>query len=126
MNRREKLEILRDSVSAQMRELVGRPGYELMRKLHAYYSQLIVDSGIKTAREFYNHFKEHFELYGIHLILNDDGSECLIHLQLDYDEYEDYTVIDDEPGFGCFIIPTVAFQYCFANMEGDIFNVSSI
>ena len=121
MNRREKIEALRNSAGKSISELIGKPEYEMMRKRHAHYSQLIADYGIKTAREIYDHLKELFELYGVCLTPNDEGSECLIHLQLDYNEYEDYTVVDNEDGAGCIIIPTVAFKYCFANVEGDIF-----
>lgn len=40
---------------------------ELMRRRHAYYTKLITDTGIKTAQDFYNRFKEQFLMYCIKL-----------------------------------------------------------
>lgn len=76
---------LRDYLAEQRMETI-----ELMRRRHSYYTKLINDSKIKTAQEFYDRFKEHFEMYGIKLELSDDKSNCSIYLELgDYD-YEQY------------------------------------
>lgn len=67
---------------------------EMMRRRHAHYTKLINDGKIKTAKEFYDRFKEHFEMYGIELKLSDDKTNCSIYLELgDYD-YEQYWIED--------------------------------
>jgi len=76
---------LRDLMAQQRRETI-----EMMRRRHAHYTKLINDAAIKTAREFYDRFKEHFEMYGIELKLSDDKTNCSIYLELgdyDYDQY---------------------------------------
>lgn len=121
--RRKKLEEFRKSDFAMhLSELIGTPGYEMMRKRHAHFSQLIMDAGIKSPKEFYEKLKDHFELYGIELSINEAETVCGIWIQLDYQDYEDYTVVADDSGARCVISPVVGFQYCFANSEADIFN----
>lgn len=67
---------------------------EMMRRRHAHYTKLINDGKIKTAKEFYDRFKEHFEMYGIELKLSDDKTNCSIYLELgDYD-YEQFWIED--------------------------------
>lgn len=80
---------LRDLIFQERQETI-----ELMRLRHAYYTRLINEAKVKTAQEFYDRFKEHFEMYGIKLKLSDDKTNCSIYLELgDYD-YEQYWVED--------------------------------
>lgn len=107
---------LRDLMAQQRRETI-----EMMRRRHAHYTKLINDAAIKTAREFYDRFKEHFEMYGIKLELSDEKSNCSIYLELgDYD-YEQYWVEDGlNDGFAV-VSPAVAFKDMFTNLEVNIF-----
>ncbi|MDE7450409.1 MAG: hypothetical protein K2M72_09395 [Paramuribaculum sp.] len=94
---------------------------ELMRRRHAYYTKLINDSGIRTAKEFYDKYKEHFEMYGINLTMSDDNLWCTIYLELgDYD-YEDYGVTDGKNGNLAEVSPNVSFKELFNNVEVNIF-----
>lgn len=107
---------LRDLMAQQRRETI-----EMMRRRHAHDTKLINDAAIKTAREFYDRFKEHFEMYGIELKLSDDKTNCSIYLELgDYD-YEQYWVEDGlNDGFAV-VSPAVAFKDMFTNLEVNIF-----
>lgn len=107
---------LRDLMAQQRRETI-----EMMRRRHAHYTKLINDAAIKTAREFYDRFKEHFEMYGIELKLSDDKTNCSIYLELgDYD-YDQYWVEDGlNDGFAV-VSPAVAFKDMFTNLEINIF-----
>lgn len=71
---------------------------ELMRKRHAYFSSLIKEHNIKTARQFYDDLYEWFEILGIELSLNEEKTQCGIYLALDYTDYEEYTIIEGEDG----------------------------
>lgn len=94
---------------------------EMMRRRHAYYTKLITDAKVKTAKEFYDLYKEHFEMYGIELTLTDDKSWCSIYLELgDYD-YEDYSIGDGENGNLAVVSPNVSFKEMFRNVEVNIF-----
>ena len=94
---------------------------ELMRRRHAYYTKLITDAGIKTAQEFFDRYREHFEMYGISLSLSDDNSSCSIYLELgDYD-YESYWVEDGKNGNLAEVSPDVWFKELFNNVEVNIF-----
>lgn len=94
---------------------------ELMRRRHAHYTKLINDGKIKTAQEFYDRFKEHFEMYGIKLELSDDKSNCSINLELgDYD-YEQYWVENGVNDSLATVSPNVAFKDMFINVEINIF-----
>ena len=94
---------------------------ELMRRRHAYYTKLITDAGIKTAQEFFDRYREHFEMYGISLSLSDDNSSCSIYLELgDYD-YESYWVEDGKNGNLAEVSPDVCFKELFNNVEVNIF-----
>ena len=94
---------------------------ELMRRRHAYYTKLITDAGIKTAQEFFDRYREHFEMYGISLSLSDDNSFCSIYLELgDYD-YESYWVEDGKNGNLAEVSPDVCFKELFNNVEVNIF-----
>ena len=98
---------------------------ELMRRRHAYYTKLINDAGIKTAKEFYDKYKEHFEMYGINLTMSDDNLWCTIYLELgDYD-YEDYGVTDGKNGLAE-VSPSVSFKELFTNVEVNIFTEEEI
>ena len=107
---------LRDLMAQQRRETI-----EMMRRRHAHYTKLINDAAIKTAREFYDRFKEHFEMYGIKLELSDEKSNCSIYLELgDYD-YEQYWIENGlNDGFAV-VSPAVAFKDMFTNLEVNIF-----
>ena len=92
---------------------------ELMRRRHAYYTKLINDAGIKTAKEFYDKYSELFLMFGIELKLSD--SWCTIYLELgDYD-YEDYGVTDGKNGNLAEVSPNVSFKELFNNIEVNIF-----
>lgn len=94
---------------------------ELMRCRHAYYTKLINEAEVKTAKDFYDKFKEHFEMYGIDLTLADDKSCCSIYLELgDYD-YEQYWVINSKNSKYAEVSPEVAFKEMFNNVEVNIF-----
>lgn len=107
---------LRDFIVEQRKETI-----EMMRRRHAHYTKLINDGKIKTAQEFYDRFKEHFEMYGIKLELSDDKSNCSIYLELgDYD-YEQYWVEDGPNDNFAVVSPNVAFKDLFTNLEVNIF-----
>lgn len=94
---------------------------ELMRRRHAYYTQLITDAGIKTAEEFYERYREQFLMYGIKLKLSDNNEWCSIYLELgDYD-YEDYGVEDGKDDTLAEVNPEVPFTDMFNNVEVNIF-----
>lgn len=107
---------LRDFIVEQRKETL-----EMMRRRHAYYTKLINDGKIKTAQEFYDRFKEHFEMYGIKLELSDDKSNCSIYLELgDYD-YEQYWIENGSNDGFASVSPDVAFKDLFTNLEVNIF-----
>lgn len=107
---------LRDYIVEQRKEPI-----EMMRRRHAHYTKLINDGKIKTAQEFYDRFKEHFEMYGIKLELSDDKLNCSIYLELgDYD-YEQYWVQDSPNDVLASVSPDVAFKDLFTNLEVNIF-----
>ncbi|MDE6340024.1 MAG: hypothetical protein K2K97_09600 [Muribaculaceae bacterium] len=99
---------------------------ELMRRRHAYYTKLITDAGIKTAREFFDKYREHFLMYGINLRISDDQSYCSIYLELgDYD-YEQYWVRDGKDDKLAEVDPEVVFKELFTNVEVNIFTGEEI
>lgn len=107
---------LRDFIVEQRKETL-----EMMRRRHAYYTKLINDGKIKTAQEFYDRFKEHFEMYGIKLELSDEKSNCSIYLELgDYD-YEQYWIENGSNDGFASVSPDVAFKDLFTNLEVNIF-----
>lgn len=112
---------LRDLISQERKETI-----ELMRRRHAYYTRLINEAKVKTAKEFYDRFKEHFEMYGIKLKLSDDKTNCSIYLELgDYD-YEQYWV-EDGLNDGFAVVSTeVAFKDWFTNLGINIFTGESL
>lgn len=107
---------LRDLISQERKEAI-----DLMRRRHAYYTRLINEAKVKTAQEFYDRFKEHFEMYGIKLELSDDKSNCSIYLELgDYD-YEQYWIENGSNDGFASVSPDVAFKDLFTNLEVNIF-----
>lgn len=106
---------LRDYLAEQRMETI-----ELIRRRHAYYTKLINDAKVKTAQEFYDRFKEHFEMYGIKLKLSDDKTNCSIYLELgDYD-YEQFWIEDGLNDSLAVVSPDVAFKDLFTNLEVNI------
>lgn len=113
---RERFAPLRDYMAQHRKETL-----ELMRRRHAYYTQLITDAEIKTAEEFYERYREHFLMYGIKLKLSDNNEWCSIYLELgDYD-YEDYGVEDGKDDTLAEVNPEVPFTDMFNNVEVNIF-----
>ncbi|WP_301198422.1 hypothetical protein [Bacteroides acidifaciens] len=112
----ERFAGLYDLIAQERKETI-----KLMQRRHAYYTKLINEAKVKTAQEFYDNFKDHFEMYGIKLELSDDKSNCSIYLELgDYD-YEQYWVEDGLNGSLATVSPNVAFKDCFTNLEVNIF-----
>ena len=99
---------------------------ELMRRRHAYYTNLITEAGIKTAQEFFDKYNEHFLMYGINLDISDNKSYCSIYLELgDYD-YESYGVMDGKNDNLAEVSPNVSFKELFNNVEVNIFTEEEI
>ena len=92
---------------------------ELMRRRHAYYTQLITDAGIKTAEEFYERYREHFLMYGIKLKLSDNNKWCSIYLELGNDDFEYFCVVNDDTMAA--VCDVVTFKDIFRHIEVDIF-----
>lgn len=97
---------------------------ELMRRRHAYFTRLIEENGIRTAREFYDRFYEQFLLTGTELLIDEDSCSIDI-LYYDYD-YENYTITDGFGGGLATVSPEVAFQWCCTNVYADIFEIDSL
>lgn len=112
---REKFAGFSDMFAQERKETI-----EMMRRRHAHYTKLINDGKIKTAKEFYDRFKEHFEMYGIELKLSDDKTNCSIYLELgDYD-YEQYWIEDGLNDSLAVVSSKVAFKDWCTNLEIDI------
>lgn len=94
---------------------------KLMRRRHAYYTKIITDAGIKTAEEFYDNYKDHFEMYGTNLTMSNDNSRCAIYLELGDGDYEEYRVMDGKNGNYAEVSPEVAFKELFNNVEVNLF-----
>lgn len=94
---------------------------EMMRKRHAYFSSLIKEHDIKTAKQFYEEFYDRFLLFGIELLLDSDAKQCGICIELEYSDYEQYTVTEGD-GILAKVSPFVWWNdnYC-ANSEVNIF-----
>lgn len=107
---------LSDFIAQQRRETL-----EMMRRRHAYYTKLINDAKVRTAQEFYDNFKDHFEMYGIKLKLSDDKTNCSIYLEFEDYDYEQYWVEDDPNTELASVSPEVAFKDLFTNLEINIF-----
>lgn len=71
---------------------------ELMRKRHAYFTKLIEERNIHTAREFYAELHELFAMFGVDVYLNEAEMECTIAITCEDYDYEDYTVVDGKDG----------------------------
>ena len=90
---------------------------EMMRKRHAYYTQLINGNNIRTAKAFYNHFSELFHLY----------ENCVgISITYELDSYEEYTITDGIDGGLAIVSPIVQYQYMFTNRAGSIFEIDHL
>ena len=113
---REKFAVFSDMLAQERKETI-----EMMRRRHAHYTKLINDGKIKTAQEFYDRFKEHFEMYGIKLELYDDKTNCSIYLELgDYD-YEQYWIEDGLNDRLAVVSSKVALKDWCTSLEIDIF-----
>ncbi|MEY8606576.1 hypothetical protein ED388_11950 [Muribaculaceae bacterium Isolate-007 (NCI)] len=97
---------------------------EMMRKRHAYYTQLINGNNIRTAKAFYNHFSELFQMLGtdLHLYENCVG----ISITYELDSYEEYTITDGIDGGLAIVSPIVQYQYMFTNRAGNIFEIDHL
>ena len=84
---------------------------ELMRKRHAYYTKLIEEHDIRTAREFYAQLHELFAMFGVDVYLNEDETECTIAITCEDYDYEDYTVVDGKDGGLATISPVVEWKH---------------
>lgn len=96
---------------------------ELMRKRHAYYTKLIEEHDIHTAREFYAELHELFAMFGVDVYLNDTETECTIAIFCEEFDYEDYTVTDGKDGCLATVSPIVKWMHpiYLRNDEIDIF-----
>lgn len=96
---------------------------ELMRKRHAYYTKLIEQNDIHTAREFYAKLHELFAMFGVDLYLDESESVCTIAMTCEDYDYEDYTVTDGNDGSLATISPIVEWKHptYMCNDEIDIF-----
>ena len=96
---------------------------ELMRKRHAYYTKLIAEHNIHTAREFYVELHELFAMFGVDVYLNESETECTIGITCEDYDYEDYTVVDGKDGGLATIKVTVEWKHptYMCNDEVDIF-----
>lgn len=113
---REKFAGFSDMLAQERKETI-----KLMQRRHAYYTKLINEAKVKTAQEFYENFKNHFEKYGIKLELSDDKTNCSIYLELgDYD-YEQYWIEDGLNGSLATVSPNIAFKDWCTNLEVNIF-----
>ena len=95
---------------------------EMMRKRHAYFTRLIKEHNIHTAREFCDKLGETFAMLGVKTDYSDDNTGYIGICCEGYD-YEDYTIIDGVDGALATISNTVMWNdphYC-CNDEVDIF-----
>ena len=75
---------------------------ELMRKRHAYYTKLIEERNIHTAREFYAELHELFAIFGVDVYLNETETECTIAITCEDYDYEDSPVVEwKHPTYMC-------------------------
>lgn len=97
---------------------------EMMRIRHAYYTQLIKGNNIRTAKAFYNHFRELFQMLGTDLQLYEN---CVgISITYELDSYEEYTITDGVDGGLAIVSPIVQYQYMFTNRAGNIFEIDHL
>lgn len=92
---------------------------ELMRKRHAYFTSLIKEHDIRTAKEFYDKLHEWFELFGIELSMIDEH-QCNLCIELEYTDYESYTIFDENGEAKVSSSVWWNDNYC-ANSDIDIF-----
>lgn len=95
---------------------------EMMRKRHAYFTKLIEEHNIHTAREFCDKLGEMFTMLGVETDYSDDHTGY-ISISCEGYDYEDYTIIDGVDGALATISNTVMWndpRYC-CNDVVDIF-----
>lgn len=97
----------------------------LMRKRHAYYTKLIAEHDIHTAREFYDKLGELFAMFGVELCLGESKTECYIYITCEDYDYEAYTVVDGIDGALATISPVVEWKHpiYMCNDEVNIFEI---
>lgn len=97
----------------------------LMRKRHAYYTKLIEQHDIHTAREFYDKLGELFSMFGVDLCLGESKTESYICITCEDYDYEDYTVVDGIDGALATISPVVEWKHpiYMCNDEVNIFEI---
>lgn len=95
---------------------------ELMRKRHAYYTKLIAEHDIHTARKFYERLQELFAMFGVDLYHSESESDCMIAITCEDYDYEDYTVTDGKNGGLATVSPIVGWKHP-TYMCGDEINI---
>lgn len=70
---------------------------EMMRKRHAYFTRLIAEHDIHTAREFCDKLGEMFEMFGVSVSCCEDGTGTIEITFDDYD-YEIYDILNGVDG----------------------------
>lgn len=80
-----------------------------MRRRHAYYTKLVAEYNIHTAREFCDKLGEMFAMFGVEVSLNEDGT-CRISITCDDYDYEYYAVVDGKKGGLATISSTVEWK----------------
>lgn len=83
---------------------------EWMRKRHAYYTSLIEEKGIATARQFYDELYDFFMLFCIELQYNLESDRCFIYIDLEYYDYECYEINTDKEKGRAVVSPVVDYK----------------
>ena len=97
---------------------------ELMRKRHAYYTNLIAEYNIHTALEFCEKLGEMFAMFGVEINLNAEAPDtATISITCEDYDYEDYTIHDGVDGGLATIDNIVAWKPHFCDEETDIFSI---
>ena len=122
--KREQIGKMNAQIFAPLRDYMAqhrKETLELMRRRHAYYTKLITDAEIKTAEEFYERYSEQFLMYGIELKLSENKKWCSVNLELEDNDYEDYSVCDGKNDALAEVSPEVSFKDMFNNVTVNIF-----
>lgn len=95
---------------------------EWMRKRHAYYTSLIEEKGIATARQFYDELYDFFMLFGIELQYYPESDCCGLCIELEDYDYEQYVIETDKEKGRAVISPVIEYKdvYC-AHTDVNIF-----
>ncbi len=97
---------------------------ELMRKRHAYYSKLIADNDIHTAREFCEKLGDMFAMFGVEVDTFADAPDTgTISITCVGYDYEDYTIHDGVDGGLATISNVVGWKPICSDEEIDIFSM---